>query len=454
MFRLPEQELHDTMQTIINTRYGKLEGVLSKSQKTIIFKGVPFAKAPVGDLRWKLPQKPDCWDGVKQANRFPNIAAQFDLESGEFYNREFQYGGETVSEDCLYLNIWIPAEAPREKLPVAVWIHGGGFTHGCGHEVEFDGEAFNQKGVILVSCNYRLGLFGYLSMPWLDEESGAPAGNFALYDQLAALEWVKENISSFGGDPENITLFGQSAGAFSTHCLAAASQKSGGLIQKAILQSGGGLGGFLSYPSHDDALKTGEAFAEFVKASSLEEMRQMSTEKLLHAFRDFQGTEAAQNLPRMMPVADGVLLPKDASQLVKDGTHLHIPYMLGTMKDESDEEMAARMHEADVAWAKNQLAHHLAPAYLYRFDHDLPGDDAGSFHSAELWYVFGTLSRSWRPFAEEDYRLSETLVSYWTNFIKTGDPNGDGLPQWHPYTAEQPQMICFDTDQSVMKDAE
>ena len=198
--------------TLAKTKCGMVSGVEMPDKGITVFKGIPFAAPPVGDLRWKAPQPVEPWEGVLPATSFKPAAWQEYHKKGSFYDREWGHKPFERSEDCLYLNIWTPAESADEKLPVAVWIYGGGFMSGFAHENEFDGEAFSSKGVIYVSINYRLNIFGYLSHPDLEDEDGV-SGNCGMYDQIAALRWVNENIASFGGDPENVMIFGQSAGA-------------------------------------------------------------------------------------------------------------------------------------------------------------------------------------------------------------------------------------------------
>lgn len=434
-------------------RQGRISGV--EKDGYTLFMGVPYAQPPVGNLRWRAPREPGCWEGVYHADHWPSRSMQETGREDGFYDKEFYDEPEyqtTVSEDSLYLNIWTPAEKAGEKLPVAFWIHGGAFMGGFGHEKEFDGAAYCKRGVILVTINYRLGPLGFLAHPWLSEENrsdGGPAvsGNYAILDQIAALKWVRENIAAFGGDPDNITVCGQSAGCMSVQTLVS-SPLTRGIIAKAILQSGVGL-------SYDHSLakaeQEGVELTGNAGVNSLEELRALSYEQIMAA----AGPIIMRGFPTMelpyTPVIDGVVLEGGYDELLEQGRVHDIPYLVGSnMNDiatEPDQVARGELGKVYVGsreWVRELLRNDRQPGYLYYFVRQLPGDDAGAFHSSELWYTFGTYGRSWRPFTDEDKVLSEQMVDYWTNFMKTGDPNGDGLPRWEPYRDDNDVMI-FDT---------
>ena len=253
---------------------GRIEGVMDE-EGVAVYKGIPYAAPPVGDLRWKKPQPVQPWQGVRKCDKWGDASLQGGQEKGSFYWKEFyQDGNPPMSEDCLYLNVWTPAAGQTDAdLPVMFWIHGGAFQNGFGHEIEFDGDAMAKKGVVLVTINYRLGMCGFLAHPLLTAENdGKGSGNYGLFDQLAALKWVKKNIASFGGNPDNVTVFGQSAGAGSVQALIS-SPLAKGYIQRAIIQSGGGLGGIISTRSLADAEKPGKAMWDASGMTTLEQMR-------------------------------------------------------------------------------------------------------------------------------------------------------------------------------------
>ena len=413
---------------------GKVLGIPSVEPGVTVFKGIPYAAPPVGDLRWKKPQPVTPWDTVMIADHFGNAAIQPGRAQGSFYYKEFQLTGPFVTdEDCLYLNVWAPTSSlgKSTKLPVAMWIHGGAYVNGCGHDDAFDGDAWAKRGVILVTINYRLGILGFLSHEGLSaEEANHASGNYGTYDQVAALQWVHDNIAQFGGDPENITVFGQSAGAASIKNLVS-SPLSKGMIHRAIIQSGGGMGGFLGTNNSQAMLDSiGKSVMDEAGLTSVTAMRQASVEQITAVM----GNRGAMAL--CSPHNDKTLLPESFDEATYNNHLADVEYMIGCNGDDMGDMRPSIERFAQV---RDSLGN--KPVYTYYFDRKLPGDDAGAFHSAELWYMFNTLGRSWRPFTEGDYALSEQMMDYWTNFAKYGNPNGKDVDgEWKPSTYASPYM--------------
>lgn len=424
---------------VIRVEGGLVRGV--KEGKVTVFKGIPYAAPPVGELRWRAPQPVLPWQGVRVCDHFGDIAMQADKETDGFYTKEFYSEGiPQRSEDCLYLNVWAPSKAvgkSSRKLPVALWIHGGGFNAGFSNEITMDGTQWAKRGVILVSINYRLGILGFLG------------GNYGIQDQMAALKWVHDNISVFGGDPGNITLVGQSAGALSIKQLVA-SPLSKEYIAKAIIQSGGGLAE--AGPSSENAdrkVSDGHELAQEAGYGSVEEMRGVPYAELEAKLQPaIMGmllkalTEGKDALGALVTVPhwDGVVVDKDFDTAVYDGSVADIPYLIGSVTADGE----TLGGEGVRRFSHFRNAHSSNRAYSYLFTRNLPGDDddpatdSGAFHSAELWYMFGTLDRSWRPFTEADHELSERMLNAWTSFCKNGNPG------WAPDTESAPYIKTFD----------
>ena len=422
---------------VLTIEGGMVQGVQTATEGVIVYKGVPFAAPPVGSLRWREPQPVLPWDGVKMADKFGPAAIQNDQVPGSFYHTEFFATGDPErSEDCLYLNIWTPAAGnPDRKLPVAMWIHGGSYTQGFGHEIEFDGEQWAKRDVILVTINYRLGIYGFLAHPLLSAESPHHvSGNYGLFDQLAAIRWIKRNIAQFGGDPDNLTIFGQSAGAGSVQALVA-SPLTTGLIQKAIIQSGGGMRGLGLSGALENAAEGGQTFFDGAGLTTLEQMRAASVEDILAIQRE---ATAGRRGVRTNPVVDGYLSIGSFSDIVLVDKLPKIPFMIGYTAND-----IGNMRESIIEFSLKLEELGREGAYCYLFARPLPGDEAGAFHSSELWYVFGTLDRAWRPFIAADHQLSAQMLDCWTNFAKHGDPNGKDLPEWKPYTARNSEFMVF-----------
>lgn len=461
----------------VKVEQGRLRGVPGNNPCFSVFKNIPYAAPPVGDLRWKAPQPALPWDGVRDACRFGNIPWQPDfreIDPGHFYLKEFWYRKEERSEDCLYLNVWTPAESTDEKLPVFFWIHGGEFRLGYGFEPEFDGEGFCRRGVIFVSINYRHGVFGFLAHQQLNEESSiGTSGNYGILDQIAALKWVRRNIVQFGGDPDNITICGQSAGAASVQILVSTPLTKAD-IAKAMMMSGGGFPTFggRSLTPMTDAVRMGETLMQNMGTSTIAELRGISAQ-------DLTIEEMNMDASCFFPIVDGYVLEEDIHDTVLKDGYLKIPYMLGTTKDELKDyysstveeyrtsvkkemgqyaekylelcniksmedlkpiiSMSQKMLLAVQTFAKIQEMQKRPSSYIYYFNKDIPGgDNAGTFHSSELWYIFQTYDRSWRRFKGSDYELSGIMADYVANFAKYGDPNGDTIPKWTAFSKESP----------------
>jgi len=490
-----------TAKDVVKTDSGVLEGTVNSDHSVRIFKGVPFAAPPLGDLRWKAPQPAAHWDGVRPADKFGSACLQTNV-FGDIYFRDNQ-----PSEDCLTLNIWLPAKPRSAKLPVLVWFYGGGFVAGSSSEPRYDGENLAKKGIIVVEPNYRLGVFGFFSHPELTKESGHnSSGNYGLLDQVAALQWVAKNIAAFGGDPQDITIAGESAGSASVSALMA-SPLSRHLFQKAIGESGAF---FPSGPSTGLRLKPladteqfGVKFAESLGAKTLAEMRTKSGEELLQ-------TAAKQNRGFAFgPNVDGYFLPTDVASVYAKGAQSHVPLLAGWNADEgkmsvlmnpqkttakSFAEMALKRFGDHAAaflklypaftdqeallsaealssddfiaystwkWTDMQAKTGNAPVYQYRFEQvpktkpgamigSFPASEAGSRHAGEIEYVFGTLkSQEGVPWAEDDFKVSEAMGTYWTNFVKTGNPNGSGLPEWPRYDSKGKYQVMHLSDKDI-----
>lgn len=479
------------------TENGRVLGIPAADPRITAFKGIPFAAPPVGDLRWRAPQPAPDWDGVRDCARFGPISMQETPGvRGGFYDREWHVDPDIpMGEDCLYLNIWTPAKTAEERLPVMVWIFGGGMTCGYPAEMEFDGERLARRGVVLVSVNYRLNAFGFLAHPELTQEASARGEigtNFGLLDQQAGIRWVKRNIANFGGDPENITVFGQSAGGRSTW-MQVTSPTNRGLFGKAIVQSGALDSGIAVYPQLADAEREGTEFLKMLGVQSIAEARRCPAEHVLAsalACRPF----------RWGPIIDGTFLPESPVKTFACHRENDVIIMAGDTVDEvrglrpartvdefrtkmagrygtdwpvfdrltgiRDESDLNRYYESP-AFNTFEIGNHYAaakrmecggkPVYLYRFNPGIPGDDAGSFHSSDLWFVFETLAKCWRPFKGVHYDLARRMCNYWTNFAKYGDPNGldnDGkpMPAWQPVGPEGMNVMMLGEEQFTVRE--
>ncbi|MBQ3107684.1 MAG: carboxylesterase family protein, partial [Firmicutes bacterium] len=356
----------------------------------------------------------------------------------------------TYSEDCLFLNVFTPDTAREgDQLPVLVYIHGGGFTGGCGHEKHFDGPVWPLEGIIGVTLNYRLGPLGFACLPQLKEEAGY-TGNYGLYDQLTAIQWVKDNISAFGGDPENITIMGQSAGAMSVqqHCLSPLSE---GMFQRAVMSSGGGVHPVLSAAPAEKTYAFWQTVMEKAGCSTLEEFRALPPEAL---FALWQETRKDVKGGSCFPVVDGRLVVGSGTQILAEGKQKHISYMAGSTSEDM-------MPPILLGMARKWCSAQKTPGYTWYFNRQLPGDDNGAWHSSDLWYWFGTLENCWRPMEQKDYDLSAQMVRYLCNFVRTGDPNGSaaafeqntrvsGDPLWEPSAAGSKKVFCLGEEPAAM----
>ena len=419
------------MEYIVNTPCGAVKGCAGRVPGTAAYKGIRYATAG----RWEYPVEVTAWDGVYDATAYGACSYQPRAFYNEeenlkkvFYYHEFRKGETyTYSEDCLFLNVFTPETAQKgDKLPVLVYIHGGGFTGGCGHEKHFDGPVWPAKGVIGVTLNYRLGPMGFVCLPELTEEAGH-TGNYGLYDQMTALQWVRHNIAAFGGDPENVTIMGQSAGAASVQ-LQCQSPLTDGLFQKAVMSSGCGLGGMLAGKFDATCAFWQEVMAR-CGCEDLAQFRALPAEKLFEAWqaakKEVKGGSAAA-----FPVTDGVFS-------VADSKAKNIPYMAGS----TSHDMAPPILQS---MSRKWISAREKPSYTWYFDRMLPGDNNGAWHSSDLWYWFGTLPNCWRPMEDKDYALSEQMSDYLCNFAKTGDPNKAAkLPTWIASDGKQKRVLIL-----------
>jgi para-nitrobenzyl esterase len=453
------------LQKPIKLETGLISGVSTDVPGVSVFKGIPYAAPPVGDLRWRPPQPPAKWDGVRKADEFADSCVQNLSRSHNPWTAEFMVQNQ-ASEDCLCLNVWTAARSASDRRPVFVWIHGGAFTEGSGEVAVYDGAELAQKGLVVVTINYRLGIFGFFTHPELTKESSHNAsGNYGLLDAVAALEWVQKNITAFGGDPRRVTVAGQSAGASAVHALTA-SPLAKGLFHRAIAESGSGLG--RRNRNLAEAEKDGVKFADAKGAHSIRELRVMSAKDLIGGGGGM----------RFAPVVDGWFLPADIAEIFAQGKQNDVPMLTGLTADEgsaaptygrikaddfkkqvqqrygdlaetflklypSDDDAQSSLSQKQSAreqglvsmylWAAERARTGKAKAWTYYFSRGIPWPEQpqyAAFHTSEVPYVFGNFKRLNRPWEPVDRQLSATMMAYWVNFATTGDPNGKGLPHW------------------------
>jgi para-nitrobenzyl esterase len=452
----------------------------------VAFKGVPYAAPPVGDLRWRPPQKAAKWDDVRDATHYGAICMQ------KMPNPDNGIGQYPASEDCLNLNVWTPELKPGAKHAVMVWIHGGGFVNGSGNADLYDGTELAKRGVVVVTLNYRLGRLGSFAHPLLTAEAhGGPVANYGLMDSIAALEWVKRNISAFGGDPRNVTIFGESAGGMQVNRLMI-SPAARGLFHKAIVESGAGRDrtqrlSMTSPAGFPSAESDGAAFGKTlgVEARTVADLRAISADAIIAAGdpSTFSGGG---------PIVDGKLFPMEVSEAFEKGLEAKVPYLIGSngaefpasvatvdgrlamispLKEGERETLASLYPDAETFAANivgdivfTEPARYLAglharngqPTWLYRFDvlsESVRGRLKGTTHAQERQYVFDTLSTSPYPADANDAVQADHVGAYWTAFAKTGNPNTAGEPAWPAYSSATDELLEFTNDGPVAKPA-
>ncbi|HUI81257.1 MAG TPA: carboxylesterase family protein [Bryobacteraceae bacterium] len=463
----------------VHTQSGLAQGTAEDG--VTIYKGIPFAAAPLGDLRWRAPQPPADWSGVRNADKFAPACMQVPIVMPAL-----GMDALTTNEDCLYLNVWTPAKSPNDRLAVMVWIYGGGFTAGGTSLATYNGANLAKKGVVVVSVAYRVGAFGFMAHPQLTAEQGGHSGNYGLLDQIAGLQWVKRNIAAFGGNPARVTIFGESAGGIAVSMLAA-SPLAKGLFQGAISESGGnfaperqGMEGGENMDSLATGEKNGVTLFSKLGAASIANARKRTAEEVMKA--------SPPGLAGSWPIFDGYVLPGDQYKLYEAGHYNDTPILIGTNSDEgalfvptiTDAAYQASTHSGygeyagkilaayppgsealrsdrdlfrDTAfawptwtWARLQSKTGKGKVFVYYFSHRPPYPNApqfkdwGAAHGGEIAYVFGNFSAA-MPASAADRAVSEEMSSYWVNFAKTGDPNGKGLPQWPAFANSNAQVM-------------
>lgn len=457
----------------ISTPVGQLEGLV-ENKNVVAFKGIPYAKPPIGERRWKAPEPHGKWQGILAAKEFGPRAMQTNI----FGDMVFRSNGS--SEDCLYLNVWKPVNTGKKLLPVLVYYYGGGFVAGDGSEPRYDGASMAAEGIVAVTVNYRLGVFGLLAHTELSKESGkGSSGNYGLMDQALALQWVYDNITAFGGDPKKITIAGESAGSISVSALMA-SPLSKNLIAGAIGESGSILGALSALPL-TEAETSGDRFLKMTNAGSIAALRTMTADSVLHYASKF-------GLFNFKMSIDGVFFPKDPETIFSMGEQANVPLLAGWNSEESNYrsimgndkltvenfkkiitkrlgkqaeailKVYAPTNETEVKQAATDLAGDLfisystwkwlerqkqtgQPVYRYYYEQPRPGDE-GALHSAEIEYAMGNLDgNKVFQWTAEDRKVSNTLQSYFVNFISTGNPNGKGLPKWEKLQKEKTAAV-------------
>lgn len=457
---------------------GFIAGTTTPDKQVKIFRGIPYAAPPVGALRWKAPQPVAAWKGVKSCQTPPPSAMQGTPRPFYCWTSEFLAPQQPMSEDCLYLNVWTAAKQTTEKRPVIVWIHGGGFVSGSGTVPLYDGQQMARKGVVFVTINYRLGIFGFLAHPQLSAENPKQvSGNYGLLDQIAALRWVKQNIAAFGGDSSNVTVAGQSAGAHSV-CALMVSPLAKGLFTKAIAQSGGVFsfnkeGKFRSLDSSEAA---GLRLTQQLGFKSVEQLRQMPADSLQKLTGRWSITCDKVTVPDIRSVfeaADQNDVPLLTGWNLDDGVSFdqlnaaqfrakikrEYPHqsdsVLGVFPATTDEQahQSAKLLNQfsfgwhSYSWARAQAKTGKNKVFLYWFTHKPAGQpDFGAFHSAEFGYALHTLHHWNRPFVAWDYSLSDIMSSYWVNFARNGNPNGHDLPLWPIFELDNQRLMQFGDD--------
>ena len=407
----------------IQTPCGPIQGTDCSLDGVIAYKGIRYAVAG----RWEYPKVVAGWQGVYDATRFGSCCWQSDafrteeeLQKG-FYHNEFRKDlAVTYSEDCLFLNIWTPASArPGAKLPVLVYIHGGAFQGGHGHEKPFVDPVWPTRGVIAVTLNYRVGPLGFACF-----DADGHRGNYGLYDQVAALQWLRKNISAFGGDPGKITLMGQSAGAMSVQYLCLSPMVEG-MFSRAVMVSGGGA---LKCFGLTPAKKQRAFWKKVMAKAGCEDPEQLKALDVKELFAAWEGCRKGRLLWNgCSPCVDDKLIVDDPIELIRDGLYPNMPYMIGTTGRDM---VRLPLAKAARRYCAEQARQGRRSSFVWFFDRKLPGDKKGAWHSSDPWYWFGTLANCWRPMTDKDRELSDQMVSYLTNFARCGDPNGSPLPMW------------------------
>jgi para-nitrobenzyl esterase len=465
---------------IIETTSGKISG--SIENKVEVYKGIPFAAPPVGALRWKAPQAVTAWKDVKICTAFSASPMQAEPRPFMVWSKEYLIPEKPISEDCLYLNVWTNNSNSKNKKPVFVYIYGGGFQSGGTACPIYDGTATAQKDVVFVSINYRVGVFAFLAHPELTKEAPyQSSGNYGLLDMIAALNWVKENIAAFGGDPKKVTIGGQSAGAFAVNFLCA-SPLAKGLFRSAIAESGGSILASSLRPSLKlaDAEKIGVKFANDLQCADIAALRNKSSEEIFKAAGGLKS-----------PIEDGYFLPSSIMDIYLHGKQNDVALLMGWNQEDivsgppvsavnfvtqinkrfgsnmlavlaaypaTDDKVAAKSQKElsrdetfalqQYVWANIQLHNGKSPVYIYNFNRQLPGytpaTEYGAFHTAEVAYAYDNLKFVERPFTAVDHQLASRMSNYWANFIKSGNPNGNDLTKWNKYNAKENWVMILD----------